>query len=58
LFATNEVLEKELTELQNKKDSSLQTSNTDHTELEDEIRRLQAQNTAQPQNFQHNFFGM
>ena len=50
MFATNEVLEKELTELQNKKDSSLQTSNTDHTELEDEIRRLQAQNTALQKN--------
>lgn len=50
MVATNEVLEKELSELQNKKDSSLQTINTDHTELEDEIRRLQAQNTALQKN--------
>ncbi|XP_063436616.1 GRIP1-associated protein 1-like isoform X2 [Mytilus trossulus] len=50
LVATNEVLEKELKELQSAKDTVVTTENTDNTELEDEIRRLQAQNTVLQKN--------
>ncbi|CAC5366977.1 unnamed protein product [Mytilus coruscus] len=50
LVATNEVLEKELKEVQSAKDSAVNTQNIDNTELEDEIRRLQAQNTVLQKN--------
>lgn len=49
-MATNEVLEKELKEVQSARDTVVNTQNTDNTELEDEIRRLQAQNTVLQKN--------
>lgn len=50
LVATNEVLEKELKDLQKNSKLSTQTTDTNHTGLEDEIRRLQAQNAALQKN--------
>ena len=50
MVATNEVLEKELKDCQGKKESVTVTSNSEKTELEDEIRRLQAQNTVLQKN--------
>ncbi|XP_076095187.1 GRIP1-associated protein 1-like isoform X1 [Mytilus galloprovincialis] len=50
LVATNEVLEKELKEVQSARDTVVNSQNTDNTELEDEIRRLQAQNTVLQKN--------